>query len=153
MKTFVTTYRSFTSPSILLSKIIQLYNVPANKFPEEKKIQIQLRCANLLKQWVDSSYSDFSENDLEELSSFINVLSQNSTYSKIAKLISTLIEKKKAERENTTNDIVSLTIEEKIPLSPANLIFSTYSEETIAQQLTLVDFYIYKAIKVYISIS
>ena len=54
---------------------------------------------------------------------------------------------KKDELKNTKHDIVNLTIEEKIPLSPANLLF-IFPEEEIARQLTLVDFNIYRAIQV-----
>lgn len=44
--------------------------------------------------------------------------------------------------------MINFTLEDKISLSPANLIF-IFSEEDIAKQLTLIDFSIYKAIKVY----
>merc|ERR1712137_1127881 len=60
--------------------------------------------------------------------------------------ITASITKKQEERQNTKNEIVSLTIEEKIPLSPGNLLF-IFSEEEIAKQLTLVDFFIYQAIQ------
>lgn len=50
------------------------------------------------------------------------------------------------DTELETSDIINLTIESKIPLSPANLLY-VFNEEEIARQLTLVDYRIYQNIQ------
>ena len=145
MKSFITTYRSFTTPDILLQKIIQRYHVP-DEFGQ-KRLVIQLRCANFLKQWVETSFADFDDAFIKELSAFLNELFKEQSFAKFALAISTSISKKQEEKQNTKNEIVNLTIEEKIPYCPANILF-VFDEEEIARQLTLVDFFIYKAIQV-----
>jgi len=143
MKTFITTYRSFTTPHLLLKKIIQRYHVPT-KLNEDKTV-IQLRCSNLLKHWVETSYADFDEEFFAELCQFLKELSLDSKSARLATVIATSMAKKREEMQNTKQQIVTLTIEEKIPLSPANLLF-IFPEEEIARQLTLVDFQIYREI-------
>ena len=91
LKTFITTYRSFTSPDILLQKIIQRYNVP-DEFGQ-KRLMIQLRCANFLKQWVETSFADFDENFINELSSFVQELNKEKSLSKFVNAISSSISK------------------------------------------------------------
>ena len=145
MKTFITTYRSFTTPEKLLSKTVQLYHVPED-IEEKKKLSIQLRCSNLLKQWVDTSFADFDEDILLKLNEFLEELSKNPNYSKFSTKIQKTIREKCAEKLNGANEIVNLSIEEKVPLTPANLLF-IISEEEIARQITLVDFSIYRAIQ------
>mmetsp|Transcript_6017 Transcript_6017/g.9086 ORF Transcript_6017/g.9086 Transcript_6017/m.9086 type:complete len:537 (-) Transcript_6017:66-1676(-) len=144
MKTFITTYRSFTTPEILLLKIIQRYHVPENAGVEA--LPIQLRCCNSLKYLIETQYEDFSAEFISQLDDFLVELQSAPAYKKFATIIKTTLKKKQEERQTTKTEIVNLTIEEKIPLSPAKLLF-VINEEEIARQLTLVDFRIYKAIK------
>lgn len=66
MKTFLLTFQSFTSPEILLRKLIERYHVPRNKsklqsFGEFEKYRqkIQLRVCNILQQWTRKFPFDF----------------------------------------------------------------------------------------------
>lgn len=86
MKTFLTTYQSFTTPAKLLEKLIQRYpfflnfkflknifsfilkmftfNSPLNK---DKMKQIQLRVSIVLKHWVESQFKDFDDALIQKL--------------------------------------------------------------------------------------
>jgi hypothetical protein len=171
MKTFITTYRSFTSPEELLNKLIQRYHVPEEH--ADKRLPIQLRICNVLKHWIETQYGDFSEDLIVKLQDFLYELQENASTGKHAKQTLAYLQKVKVEfvitcqnystnliclyflynlqkqDENQTakNEIVNLTIEAKIPLSPANLLF-IFDEEELARQLTLVDFNIYENIQV-----
>jgi hypothetical protein len=61
MKTFLTTFRSFTTPAILLKKLVERFRVPQNK--DEDIVTIHLRICNVLKHWVENYYEDFSASD------------------------------------------------------------------------------------------
>lgn len=69
VKTFLLTYRSFTTPEILLKKIIERYHVPRpvnaafEDFERNIKRPIQLRVCNVLKQWIEKHSSDFLEGE------------------------------------------------------------------------------------------
>merc|ERR1712137_634427 len=57
-KTFIKTFTSFTSPSKLLTKLIQVYRVPESK--RATNTITQIRSISILKHWVETRFSDFS---------------------------------------------------------------------------------------------
>ncbi|KCV67727.1 hypothetical protein H696_05835 [Fonticula alba] len=65
VKTILLTYHSFTTPAILLSKIIERYNVPRpanmayDDFDRNSRRLIHLRVVNVLKHWIEKYSSDF----------------------------------------------------------------------------------------------
>lgn len=145
VKTFITTYQSFTTPETLLKKLIQRFHVPEEK--RDIALPIQLRTCNALKQWVETSYLDFSPEFLATLDEFLSELSNHKSYHKYSTQITQQINKVMSQdTELETSDIINLTIESKIPLSPANLLY-VFNEEEIARQLTLVDYRIYQNIQ------
>jgi hypothetical protein len=91
MKTFITTYRSFTNPETLLKKILDRYHVPPNANIDP--LPIQLRCCNHLKYLVETQSEDFSDRFIEMMNQFLTELSGEPAYQKYAKLIRTALEK------------------------------------------------------------
>jgi len=163
MKTFLMTYQSFTSPEILLTKLIQRYQVPrtstTEKMDEEtwKSTQqkpIQLRSINVVKNWVEKHYSDFNEKLIAQLNSFIDVqLIQDGNKSLQETLRNTLAKKEKEELGASSERIHTfkeLPPEPKIMLKTLfapDLSWVDIDEEEIARQLTLIEFGIFQAIQ------
>ena len=78
LKTFITTYRSFTTPWQLLSKLIERYNVPLDVFSDTKRAsQIQLRVAVVVKYWLDTQFYDFDEDLIQSLQEFCDKMNKD----------------------------------------------------------------------------
>lgn len=144
MKTFLMTYKSFTTPEKLLNKLLQRYNVPKH-IPEEEKQRIHIRILNVLRKWVEDYYTDFESNEklTQTLTNFCQTqLSERMSQSILKKLKSRQTEKKEIVFTEPAPD-------PKVPrniFSPS-LDIHDVDEEEIARQLTLVEFDIYSRIK------
>lgn len=90
MKTFITTYRSFTTPEVLLEKIIQCYHVPSNANLEV--LPVQLRCCNFLKSLIEN-HDDFSTEFIHTLEKFLGELQATNSYEKFATTFKTTLKK------------------------------------------------------------
>lgn len=88
-KTFLMTYRLFTTSITLLRKLIQRYDVPAVSLDdgseameeseiEARRLAIQTRACNVMKQWIGDYFEiDFNNHTLRtELKAFIERLKQ-----------------------------------------------------------------------------
>lgn len=150
MKIFILTYQSFTTPHIFLLKLIQRYNVPANTEEQTKKT-IQLRVGNVLKSWLDLSFSDFDQDNrlFDKLNDFIedtlakdgNLKLQSKLREFINRLMSSDNERKKV--------FTTAAPTPKIPrnLNSADFNFLDLDDEEIARQLTLIEYDTFAAIK------
>ena len=68
VKTFILTYKSFTTPLEFLRKLIERYHVPRQRavFPnfedfERQRVKVQLRVSNVLNQWTKKYAFDFTD--------------------------------------------------------------------------------------------
>ncbi|EAL68130.1 Ras guanine nucleotide exchange factor [Dictyostelium discoideum AX4] len=152
-KTFLLMYQSFTTPEILLQKLIQRYHVPQKAGQSvaewrQRSTHIQLRVLNVLKTWIKDYFSDFSEKLILAIKSLLESMRQTGNMS-YAKVISDALNSglKKSGRNNTV-----FTVSAPEPKVPKNIwshnldIFSV-DEEEISRQLTLMDFEIFSNIK------
>lgn len=152
LKTFITTYRSFTTPWVLLSKLIERFNVPKDKEPDEKNVMaIQLRVAVVIKHWVVTQFYDFDEDLVTRLLHFAGTSLPEAGHSDMGKLLTQLITAKVEERKVKQESMISIPPTDLLVSGHthtfANL-FLNLSDIELARQLTLVDFEIYKAIQV-----
>eukprot|EP00002_Diphylleia_rotans_P026308 TRINITY_DN5235_c0_g1_i1.p1 TRINITY_DN5235_c0_g1~~TRINITY_DN5235_c0_g1_i1.p1 ORF type:complete len:1064 (+),score=174.50 TRINITY_DN5235_c0_g1_i1:133-3324(+) len=158
MKTFITTYRSFTSPEIFLKKLRQRFHVPLSKLPptvsfEEYKQNtirpIQIRVFNVLKAWIEKSFDDFNEDLISSLFGFIDDFRAEGQI-KQADTLTDLIKRKKSEPRHSTK------IEFKISVLDAALatditdpihFMLEVDPELFAKEICMMDFKIFRAIK------
>ncbi|KAJ6249389.1 ras guanine nucleotide exchange factor i-related [Anaeramoeba flamelloides] len=151
-KTFVMTYQSFTTPKILLTKLIQRFHIPQKyeKILKNKKKLIQFRVCNFLKFWITDYFEDFQPKLLPELIDFIDNSIRKADMTKMAQNLKENIERKMKEMNETKKFNFSQPPPD--PILPKNVFSPKLSlfdvdEEEIARQLTLLEFDIYSKIK------
>lgn len=169
VKTFVTTYRSFCTPALLLQKLLERYEVPvprlppgisADEFRRKTTLPIQLRTVNAMSRWIESSYSDFDDTVLKHLTEFIEKHLVEDGHANLSKTLSRSLaqakeahEKKKKEiadmsAAGTTTSAATVSVAPKMPKTMKNgeMIMMSDPDE-IARQMTIADFQIYCAVK------
>ena len=113
LQTFLLTYTSFTSPKVLLEKLLQRYNIPKHKMEpkageersqaEARARQKQLRVINFLRKWIELCFVDFTEEIIEMVFQFCEQLRTNGS-TPLATLIDNALASKLAglaKRKNT----------------------------------------------------
>lgn len=143
-KAFMTTYQSFTTPEVVLKKLVQRFNVPEDKVGDVNRV-VKLRTFNALKQWLDmSDYRLLSPELLSSVEEFVNTSWEGAFSCPLNSLVERIRSQRLRELEKS--EIVRPSIDPNLPLSPAKAFF-VYGEEEMAQQLTLVDFLLYEKIE------
>lgn len=77
MKSFLATYRSFTTPEELWGKLLERYNVPPNveiseeAYKQQVTLPIHLRVANVIGMWLASNYMDISDELMVHIEYFV----------------------------------------------------------------------------------
>ena len=92
MKSFTTTYLSFTTSENLLNKIMERYHVPST-ISQEEKIQIQLRVCIVIKYWIDTKMKDFEDDLILKLVDFIDFQLKNDGHIDAAKMLRSTLDK------------------------------------------------------------
>jgi son of sevenless-like protein len=160
METFLLTYRSFTTPEILLYKLMETYQTPRD--PPRSNISsdswetqvkyIQASIGKTLSKWLSMFFRlDFNQNMIRQLINFIDDYISKDNPTMAAYLINTIIEDVKGTKE----EIKSTQVEEKkiaLPIVPKNIFSDTLmlgdiDELEIARQLTLMEHTLYTSIK------
>ncbi|KYQ92724.1 Ras guanine nucleotide exchange factor [Tieghemostelium lacteum] len=174
-KTFITTYRSFTTGEIFLMKLIQRYFIPnlkphlipALQFKTKFQNPIQLRVLNVLRLWVDNYIGDFTPKMVQRVSTFLSKTSHGQYSQMIVKRFSQprsradsisqgsspLLQVPNITNNSSTGNgsttpttIVSTSFKIFWKKYSSEYIFSLHSRE-IADQLTLLDFDTYRSIR------
>ncbi|KAJ5070369.1 guanine nucleotide exchange factor [Anaeramoeba ignava] len=158
IEAFLMTYRTFTTPVMLLFKLIQRYTIPTNIIesnPKEwltKKATIQQRVCSVLLLWVRNYFLDFDAKLISQLQSFItNHISRD--HPKVAKTIEQEIKRKQTHGINEQEEEQNISDKEATkPIVPKNIFsrdlkLSDINEEEFARQLTLYTFSIFKNIQ------
>lgn len=149
MKTFFLTYQSFTTPPLLLEKLLQRYNVLPS-CPEERRIQVQLRVANVMKMWMERNFVDIDNRVAGRIREFISERLEKDGHHDLVRLLGGVLQRRMAERTARTRFIQTIPVTDmSVPegqLSPVAL-FLALNESEIARQLTLIEFKIFEAIE------
>eukprot|EP01113_Clastostelium_recurvatum_P023851 TRINITY_DN2845_c0_g1_i3.p1 TRINITY_DN2845_c0_g1~~TRINITY_DN2845_c0_g1_i3.p1 ORF type:complete len:831 (+),score=173.86 TRINITY_DN2845_c0_g1_i3:194-2494(+) len=149
VKTFITTYQSFTTPEMFLRKLVQRYRVPEH-VDSKKILPIQLRVINVLRMWADTQFKDFTSELVDALNIFLEVDLKKDGHVKLADAIASVIQRQNGPRRAKGTLIVpayptlgTAAFWNKYTVD----FFSNLDEEEIAKQLCLIDFDTYKSIE------
>lgn len=106
-KTFVTTYRSFTTPEAFFRKLRQRFNMdiphlPPSVSPSEYRklfiLPVQLRVINVMRQWIDTSIFDMDDALIERIRAFISTELDQDTFRGFSRQLGDLLTRKIEER-------------------------------------------------------
>jgi len=147
LKTFVISSPSFSTPSVMLDKVIERYKVP-DTFKEQEKIIIRLRVGVLLKYWIESQFDEFDDHLIQRLKEFIES-EMMASQSDLATKLLTEIARLQADRVKRSQFFAMPSIEFFMPeekKSPLQFFFC-FDDAEIARQLTLIDYRIFSEIR------
>eukprot|EP01122_Echinamoeba_exundans_P011045 TRINITY_DN4269_c0_g1_i1.p1 TRINITY_DN4269_c0_g1~~TRINITY_DN4269_c0_g1_i1.p1 ORF type:complete len:1857 (-),score=321.81 TRINITY_DN4269_c0_g1_i1:1141-6711(-) len=139
METFLLTYRSFTSPDQVLTKIIQRYRAPADKVGADKVDTVRVRCLVFMTNWLDKSFQDLGDRALERMNIWIESEVEPERRPVLLKTLNRV-----RERQSEVEMLPAISIKYKTP-QPPRLI--DLEPEEIARQLTLDTSLIYSKVK------
>eukprot|EP01102_Stenamoeba_stenopodia_P006360 TRINITY_DN1744_c0_g3_i1.p1 TRINITY_DN1744_c0_g3~~TRINITY_DN1744_c0_g3_i1.p1 ORF type:complete len:906 (-),score=236.37 TRINITY_DN1744_c0_g3_i1:10-2727(-) len=162
---FLLTYRSFTTPNVLLDELIERYNIkpPSDctgahleQWRQKKQKPIRLRVCNALKHWIERHFSDFIMEDelLRKLTEFTDeTISNTPGLQVVGTRLHKLIEKKlsTSSLEGNASALFPEPTNSRLSLqglgarSKRSLL--DYDPGDIAKQLTLLEFSNYKVIQ------
>eukprot|EP00761_Pharyngomonas_kirbyi_P009972 gb/GECH01009990.1/.p1 GENE.gb/GECH01009990.1/~~gb/GECH01009990.1/.p1 ORF type:complete len:854 (+),score=250.42 gb/GECH01009990.1/:1-2562(+) len=151
MDTFLVTYRSFTTPDILLMKLMERWNVPETPEWEAQKDQIRLRVGNVIRHWLESYIFDWNQNMLRILNRFIeDQLFKDSSFKNLGKLMKKSLEKKLAGKDRDAEFVFRPLPPD--PIVPKGIFTSKLDifdidELEIARQLTIVEHDLFREIQ------
>lgn len=70
MSAFIATYRSFATPSLLLTRLLERYAAPADRVSVSEVAAVQLRVPVVLKYWLANQPDDFDDARLDRVVEF-----------------------------------------------------------------------------------
>jgi len=159
VKTFITTFRSFTTPGKLFDKLLQRFNVPlrtkGDMSMEEWKRKvvtpIQLRVVNFVSMWLKTRFQDFDYALIKRANSFIDCMMQENAQQKWGCQLSKIVRRKIYDRATEAEKTVELKshvppISKIIRNINYDLLFSV-KESVITQHLCVIEFNIYQSIQ------
>ena len=147
MKSFFTTYRSFTTPQRILEKLKQRFNAPS-KIANNDREFLHLRVGEVLLYWVENQFIDFDDNLVSSLNDFLS----NSLKSYKIELFETILSqmKKLNEIRKNKNAIFQKPPTNLLPpqgqYNPGELFYQMSSDE-ISRQMTIIDWSIFLMIE------
>ncbi|GAM25951.1 hypothetical protein SAMD00019534_091260 [Acytostelium subglobosum LB1] len=151
LKTFITTYQSFTQPKVLFNKLLERYTIPSwYHCSEPRKVMIRQRVILTIKYWIVNQPSDFDQELLAQISYFVEHTIMNDGYYELSRALKEALDKMKEDREVKTAILFQMppriNFTTDCILSPIEL-FLDWNPMVIAQQLTLIDFAMFKEIE------
>jgi son of sevenless len=162
---FLMVYLSFTTPEILLSKIIERYTVPKieNESLKDYNIRsknIQQLCINVLKTWLETHFSHFNPKLISFLMNFLRetVEVKSSIKALTSEFEEIILENKKDDSYPPPKKIllsnspkpkpkVNTTSKDSKNIFHHNLFILDVEEEEVARQLSLIDYSKFKKIR------
>ena len=154
LKTFITTFQSFTTTDRFFQKLEERYDVPRDQqsdIPDGEwkrniVLPIQVRVYNVIRLWLDMRFPDLDYQLMKKVNNFIDTRLRKDGHSKFADALNEFIKRKISQqkkvalsRRRTTAGILPET------LSPSY--FNSISPQSIADHLTYIDATLYGSIQ------
>lgn len=164
VKTFLVTYRSFTTPEVLLMKMLERFDVPdippehlastiSDNEWQQQILQIKLRVGNILKQWVHEFIYDFNQTMLRTLNMFIeDKLLKHPNLSSLGLTLKKNLDKKLMMTLTSESEVI-FERDPPYPIVPKNIFTAAdltlfdIDDTEIARQFTIRSHNIYRKIK------
>ena len=152
LSTFITMYKSFTTPHVLFEKLKQRYNIPKEvKLNESEATRIKIRVCVVIQEWLKNQFDDFDKELLEKLQEFITNTLEKDGRRGIADRLTKEIQNKSKERLFSKQNQLNIDpwVQLRIPEGTFNgltLILNS-TEIEIARQLTIIEFEVFVTIK------
>lgn len=151
---FLMTYKTFTTPHMLLEKLLQRYTVPVEHEPDVRST-IQLYTVNVLKKWLQLYRADFDKDMLDRLAELCQYTATTMGPSDDGgqlKVLRTFLKlKQPTAAQPGTASTSSRPVEQPIinikTIFLARLEWEDIDDLELARQLTLLDFEIYQRIQ------
>lgn len=175
LKSFLATYRSFTTPEEFWKKIMERYNVPdpmtlGIKISEEDYqknvvLPIRLRVSNVLVKWITSCWIDISDDLMKSVESFVNITLVRDNYIGLHEKLKTAIEKSNADKKLAESYLNSryarqrsgrdrMNVMRQLAYSanqnetnPTTLIDYLSETQVMAEHLTMIEWKLYSSIR------
>lgn len=146
MAAFIATYRSFTTPQVLLERLLQRFEVPSSPLlTAQETTAVQQRVPVVLKYWVEVQPDDFDDTALTKLTDFAKS-KVAPVQPEVAALLVQAIEKqahlRKNRRANFEAPPIDFATTSKGQYTAAELLMLMHAHE-VARQLTLIDHALY----------
>lgn len=168
LKSFLATYRSFTTPEELWIKLQERYDVPLwlptsdlskDAYKQFVIVPIRLRVANVIGQWISSYWSDINFELLDHIHDFIEEKLVKDGFNGLYKKLTTIFEKvlnDKKSFENNDNkfplknriETPRVSLMNELKFEPIIQIFldDSIDAKIIAEQLTVLEWKYYSKI-------
>jgi len=146
LQAFMLTYRSFTTPERLLSKLMERYNVPRSA--REDKATVQLRVCVTIKYWIENQIRDFSPELVDQLRLIIEQKLPADGNEKVSQMLQSALDSCIQSHSNAyagTLMPLQTSVIVDAPISPTDMLMNS-TEQDIAEQLTLISWDIFSSI-------
>jgi len=146
MKTFITTYRSFTDARTLWEKLMQRYRVPAGR--GDLSHNIRLRICVVLKHWIEVQFADMDDKLIADVTEFVTDRLQKDGRGNTGDQIFKELKKQQKKHEGRADALhVPRSINVPDVTQEPTEMFLHFPASAIAEQLTLIDTTIFKKIE------
>eukprot|EP01080_Neovahlkampfia_damariscottae_P006336 gene6336-10343_t len=163
LDTFLITYRSFTTPEVLLNRLIERYKVPDleqmndpnmtdDQWNQRKKI-IRLRTGNVLQKWIPNYFYDWSQAMILMTTDFIDdYLLKKSETINLGKSLKTKLNRELKNQRKKGFKTVFSNSDVQLPIVPRNIFSNSLQlndidETELARQITLMEHDTFSKIK------
>jgi hypothetical protein len=109
ISTFITTYRSFTTPRKLFTKLLERFEAPEVALSDNSRATaIQWRVAVVIKHWVETQFYDFDDDLIKELFRFVEKTLYNAGHTAMASALYDRLTNKAEDRNKRVQAMITV---------------------------------------------